>query len=223
VGVLVVALVGLFAPRAASADWFVNPFLGKITKIDFFDPTAESPSVWGIAGGGGVSGFIGGEADYTVSNEFFGSEAEIGSNRFRMVTGSVLGSYPIRINGITRIQPYAAFGGGLGILDQGLEFFPDFDQIGQLPFARQQQLFDCLYPDPEGEIPSREQILACGAPLTQEESESGYTGLLGVGGGVFALVVPHVGVRVDFRRFWRVPSDEERFTFWRYTFGVVIH
>ena len=72
VSVLAVFLAGLLAPAQVSAEWFVNPYLGTMTKIDFFEPHADSPSVWGIAGGAGASGFIGGEADYTVSNEFFG-------------------------------------------------------------------------------------------------------------------------------------------------------
>ena len=67
VSVLAVFLAGLLAPAQVSAEWFVNPYLGTMTKIDFFEPHADSPSVWGIAGGAGASGFIGGEADYTVS------------------------------------------------------------------------------------------------------------------------------------------------------------
>jgi hypothetical protein len=168
-------------------------------------------------------GFIGGEADYTVSNEFFGSKADIGSNRLRMVTGAVHGGYPIEIGGRTRIRPYGAFGGGLGMADQGIEVFPDFDQIGNLPFQQQQQFYNCLYPDPEGEGPSRSQIQACGASVVEEESETGYLGLLSVGGGVFGFIVSHVGVRADFRYYWQVPSDDEPFNYWRYTIGVVIH
>ena len=117
VGVLAVTLAWLSVPDTASAQWFANPFLGSISKINFFEPTAESPKVWGIAGGAGAAGFIGGEADYTVSNEFFGPESEIGSNRMRMVTGAAHGGYPIKIGGKTRIRPYGAFGGGLGIAD----------------------------------------------------------------------------------------------------------
>lgn len=221
-GVLAVALAGVLVPATASAQWFVNPYLGTITKINFFEPTAESPSVWGIAGGAGAGGFIGGEADYTVANEFFGTKADIGDNRLRMVTGAVHGGYPIKIGGRTRIRPYAAFGGGLGIADQ-IEIFPDFDQIGNLPFQRQQQIFNCLYPDPEsGTEPSRSQIQACGASVVEEE-ETGYIGLLSIGGGVFGFIVSHVGVRADFRYFWQVPQDEEPFNYWRYTVGVVIH
>src|SRR5687767_2837346 len=119
VSALAATFVALLAPATASAQWFVNPFLGTISKINFSEPHAESPSVWGIAGGAGAGGFIGGEADYTVSNEFFGSKADIGSNRLRMVTGAVHGGYPIKIDGTTRIRPYAAFGGGLGIANQG--------------------------------------------------------------------------------------------------------
>jgi hypothetical protein len=56
-----------------------------------------------------------------------------------------------------------------------------------------------------------------------EEEETGYVGLLSVGGGVFGFIVSHVGVRADFRYYWQVPADEEPFNYWRYTFGVVIH
>ena len=174
--------------------------MGTISKINFFDPTAESPSVWGIAGGAGAAGFIGGEADYTVSNEFFGPEAEIGSNRMRMVTGAAHGGYPIKIAGRTRIRPYAVFGGGLGIADQ-IDVFPDFDQLATLPNQRQQQIYNCLYPDvASGAQPSRSQIQACGASVMEEE-ETSYIGLLSVGGGVFGFIASHVGVRADFRYF----------------------
>jgi hypothetical protein len=221
--VLAVTLAGLSVPATASAQWFVNPYLGSISKINFSEPHVESPSVWGIAGGAGAMGFIGGEADYTVANDFFGSSAEIGSNRFRMVTGAAHGGYPIRIGGRTRIRPYAAFGGGLGIADQGIEVYPDFDQIALLPPQRQQQIFNCLYPDLEGQEPSRSQIQACGASVVEEEGETGYAGLLSVGGGVFGFIVSHVAVRADFRYYWQVPADDEPFNYWRYTIGVVIH
>jgi hypothetical protein len=221
--VLAVTFAGLWAPAPASAQWFVNPFLGTLSKIDFSEPHAESPSVWGIAGGAGAAGFIGGEADYTVSNEFFGSKADIGSNRLRMLTGSVHGGYPIKIDGTTRLRPYAAFGGGLGIANQGIEVFPDFDRIATLPSQRQQQILNCLYPDLEGAEPTRSQIEACGASVIEEESGTGYLGVLSVGGGVFGFIASHVGVRADFRYFWQVPADDEPFNYWRYTIGVVIH
>ena len=222
VGVLAVTLTGLSVPATASAQWFVNPFLGSLSKINFSEPTAESPTVWGIAGGAGAAGFIGGEVDYTVSNEFFGPKSVVGSNRMRMVTGAATGGYPIKIAGRTRIRPYAAFGGGLGIADQ-TDINPDFDLLGNLPPVRQQQVFNCLYPNVEsGAGPSRSQIEACGVSAVEEE-ETGYIGLLSVGGGVFGFIVSHVAVRADFRYFWQVPSDEQPFNYWRYTIGVVIH
>ena len=225
VGVCAVAIAGFLVPATASAQWFGNPYLGSISKINFSEPHAESPSVWGIAGGAGAMKFIGGEADYTVANEFFGTKADIGSNRLRMVTGAVHGGYPIKINGRTRIRPYGAFGGGLGIADQGIEVFPDFDQIFSLPFQRQQQITNCLYPDPTSDVsPSRSQIQACGASVVEEQSETGYMGVLSIGGGVFGFIVSHVGVRADFRYYWQVPEeDDEPFNYWRYTIGVVIH
>lgn len=223
-GVLAVCFAGLLLPATASAQWFANPYLGSISKINFSDPHEDSASVWGIAGGAGAMKFIGGEADYTVANEFFGKKDVIGSNRLRMVTGAVHGGYPIKINGRTRIRPYAAFGGGLGIADQGIEVFPDFDQINTLPPARQQQIFNCLYPNPSSSAtPSRSQIQACGASVAEEQSDTGYFGNLAIGGGVFGFIVSHVGVRADFRYYWQVPKDDEPFNYWRYTFGVVVH
>lgn len=48
--------------------------------------------------------------------------------------------------------------------------------------------------------------------------------MLSYGGGVFGFIISHVGVRADFRYFKKVvESDGDPFTFWRYTFGVVIH
>ena len=141
-----------------------------------------------------------------------------------MVTGAAHGGYPIKIGGKTRIRPYASFGGGLGIANQGIEVFPDFDQIATLPAQRQQQIYNCLYPNISSDAqPSRTQIQACGARVVEEESETELVGLLSFGGGVFGFIVSHVGVRADFRYYWQVPKDEEPFNYWRYTIGVVIH
>jgi hypothetical protein len=67
--------------------------------------------VWGVGGGAGAMGFVGGEADYTVANEFFGTKADIGSNRQRMVTGAVHSGYPIKEIRVWRvaIAPPASF------------------------------------------------------------------------------------------------------------------
>jgi hypothetical protein len=219
-GVLAVFLAGLLMPATASAQWFVNPYLGSISKINFSEPHTDSPSVWGIAGGAGAMKFIGGEADYTVAKEFSGLESEIGENRLRMVTGAVHGGYPIKIGGRTRIRPYGSFGGGLGILDQGLEFFADYNAINNLPFQQQQAIYNCLG---KFDDPTPSQIQSCGVGVLSEPGETGYFGALSVGGGVFGFIVSHVGVRADFRYYWQVPSDEEPFNYWRYTFGVVIH
>jgi hypothetical protein len=207
-------------PATASAQWFVNPYLGSISKINFSEPHTESPSVWGIAGGAGAMKFIGGEADYTVAKEFSGLESEIGENRLRMVTGAVHGGYPIKIGGRTRIRPYGSFGGGLGILDQGLEFSADYNSIFNLPPNQQNTIFNCLN---KFDDPTPSQIQSCGVAVLSEPGETGYFGALSVGGGVFGFIVSHVGVRADFRYYWQVPSDEEPFNYWRYTFGVVIH
>ena len=219
-GVLAVCVAGLLMPATASAQWFVNPYLGSISKINFSEPHTESPSVWGIAGGAGAMKFIGGEADYTVANEFSGLESEIGENRLRMVTGAVHGGYPINIGGRTRIRPYGSFGGGLGMLDEGLQFFPDYDSILRLPQNQQNAIFNCL---DKFDDPTPSQIQSCGVGLLSEEGETGYFGALSIGGGVFGFIVSHVGVRADFRYYWQVPSDDEPFNYWRYTFGVVIH
>ena len=53
-GVFAVALAGLMMPATASAQWFANPYLGSISKINFSEPHEESASVWGIAGGAGA-------------------------------------------------------------------------------------------------------------------------------------------------------------------------
>ena len=221
---MVVCVVSLVVmPRAAAADWFVNPFLGSISNIVFSDPTTASPKVLGISGGAGVRGIVGGEFDYAVSKEFFGSESEIGSNELRLTTGSVLFGYPIKIGGQKRIQPYGSFGGGLGIARTGISLNPDFNWLSGQSVQRQQQIFTCL--NGLSGRTTRAQLTSCGvAVINQSQDEEGYTGMLSYGGGVFGFIVSHVGVRADFRYFKKVvESDGDPFTFWRYTFGVVIH
>ncbi len=206
-------------PTLASAEWFANPFFGKLSKIVYTEPTVEGPTVFGISGGTSPRGIVGAEVDFTKSREFFGPEAEFGTNNVRTITGSAIGGYPIKIGGVTRLRPYGAFGGGLGITRLGFQRVPDFDFLSGLPPQRQLQISDCLARVGE---PTSAQFAACGVPLVQEDQGTGYFGTLSVGAGVMAFIAPHVGARVDFRHFKRVPSDEP-LDFWRFTVGVIIH
>lgn len=213
----------LLVPGVASAEFFANLFFGKASSIEFTTPTASSPSLWGVSAGGSPRGIFGGEFDYTSANDFFGSEAELGSNRLRIFSGSAHVGYPIKIGGQTRLRPYGVIGGGVGMADKGLEFFPDFDAINNLPQNQQQTVYNCLYGANFEREPTPSQAQACGVGVVGEESDTSYHGLMSYGGGVFAFIVPHVGARVDFRYYSQFTPDEDELKFWRTTFGVVIH
>ena len=221
--VLAVAGVLWLVPSAAAADWYANPFLGQMASIKFTEPTADGPSLWGISGGAAPAGYFGGEFDYSVSNGFFGDKVEIGANKLRTVSGNAVIGYPIKIAEKTRLRPYGTFGGGVGLADQGLEFFPNFDAVSNLPPQQQNQIYNCF--QGLGENASRQQVAACGVSVLEEPGGTSYHGMLSFGGGVFGFLASHIGARADFRYFKQVvPSDEEgKLNFWRYTVGLVIH
>ena len=210
----------------ASAEWYANPFLGKMANISWNEPTAEGPKVFGISAGTSPKGKLGFEIDYTSSNEFFGAEEQIGANHVRTVTAGVLYGFPIAFKGVTRLRPYGAAGGGFGHVDLGFDQIPDEEYLFSLPQQQQQAAFNCL-----GDVFSvtPEQATACGVPLVEDERGSGYTGMIDFGGGVMGFIAPHIGASADFRYFVRVPSDENddgsnrNQTYWRFVFGVVIH
>jgi len=215
--------VVMLLPSAASAEWFANPFFGRLSQIKYDVPTKENPTGFGIAGGTSPKGILGFEADFTSANEFFGTKADFGSNNIRTLTASVMGGYPIKIGGVTRLRPYGVFGGGLGIAKLGFETFPDYDVLNSLPQQQQNQIYNCLDQfGPFGEDLTPAQIQSCGAQAIQEDAGTGYFGTIGFGGGVMGFIVNHVGARADFRYFKRVPTDEP-LDYWRFTIGVVVH
>ena len=218
-GVLVIAGSLLALPSDAAAQWFANPFFAKLSSVEFSEPTKDDPSAWGIAAGGGVSGIVGGEFDFTVSNGIFGDEDLLGGNKMQTFSGAAVIGYPIKIAGKTRIRPYGSIGGGLGILEK-TEFGPDYDALENLPPQQQNAIYNCLFDLDED--PTRDQVTACGASVL-EEKDTGYWPVLSYGGGVFGFLAPHIGVRADFRYFKQFGDDDEPFKMWRTTIGVVIH
>jgi len=212
----------MFVAAPASAEWYVNPFFGKMANINWSDSTADGPKVFGVsAGTNPTTNGIGFEIDYTSSKEFFGGEDEIGSNQLRTVTAGILYGVPIAFKGVTRLRPYGAAGGGFGHADLGSDLIPDEDYFFSLPPQQQQQIINCLGPNVDN--PTNDQVTACGVPLVEDERGSGYLGTIHFGAGVLGFIAPHIGASADFRYFRRIPSEDGTQSWWRFAFGVVIH
>ena len=52
-GILVFVGAMTTLPIDAAAQMYANPFLAKLSKIEFNEPTVDGPSGWGISAGGG--------------------------------------------------------------------------------------------------------------------------------------------------------------------------
>ena len=206
-------------PSLASAQWFVNPYVGRIFDATFEVPLDQKPTVLGISGGTSPFKRFGLEIDFAHASEFW-PEEEYGDNYVRSLTVGVHVGPVISIGGKPRLRPYGVAGGGLGMLKR-TDFELDFDALDTLPPAQQSAIFDCVFTD-SGD-PSRALLTACGAPFLAEE-EKGYTAIATFGGGLLASLTKNIDARADVRYVMRVPQDDdERFSYWRFTFGVVLH
>ena len=195
----VVLTASTVAPRSASADWVLTPFVGWN-----FGGSAD------VNGNGGVStknkfahkanfgvsaaymgkGIIGGEVDFGYSPNFYENTAATGfqfgnSNNVTTLTGNVIVGIPAGGHGAS-VRPYAV--GGVGLLRSRVS-----DAAG---------LFD-----------------------VSSKNDFGYD----LGGGLMGFISENVGLRGDvryFRTFKGAPSgsltglDVGNFQFWRASAGV---
>jgi len=221
--------------RPASAQWYVNPYIGKAFKIEnpFLDPEQgtkpDKATVFGIAGGTSPLGRIGFEIDFQRVNNMFRTgegryspeqgELLTGDNYMQSLTAAVHFGVPLA-NG--RVRPYGVFGGGLNYVKLGTEYVVNVDAFLDLPPQQQTAIQNCFVglgvPDP-----TLAQVQGCGVPLLGE-TEAGYRGILQFGGGVAVKLASHLAATADVRYFKEIPTDDGGpFTFWRFVVGVVIH
>ena len=213
-------VAAVLCPSIASAQWFVNPYVGKLHDATYETSTGQKPTVIGVAGGTSPFKRFGLEIDFAHASKFW-SEADYGSNNVRSLTVAVHGGPAISIGGRPRLRPYGVAGGGIGILKR-TDFELDFDVLDTLPPAQQIAILNCAFSEDIGS-PTLAQLTACGAPVLGEE-ETGVTGIATFGGGILASLTKNLGARADFRYVLRMPQDDdEKFHYWRFTFGVVIH
>jgi len=236
VRVCVLSVVAMAWPQVASAQWYVNPYVGQVIKIEqpfaveFNIPSPpDKATVFGIAAGTAPYGRIGLELDFQRANNMFRKEdtpfsedeleALTGSNSLQSFTGAAHFGHAFGADG--RIRPYGVAGGGFSIVNLGTEVQPDFETFFNLPLPQQDAIDACVAG--LSSTPTVEQVRACGYPLT-EETISGFRGLLTFGGGVTVKLAKHLAAKGDVRYFREIPTDSAgAFTFWRLTVGVVIH
>ena len=230
--VLAALLVGW--PQLASAQWYVNPYIGQVFKIEnpFVEPEQgtkpDSAMVFGIAGGTSPLGRFGFEIDFQrVNNMFRTGEGRFSEDEQELVTGdSFMQSLTAAFhfgrpfaNG--RVRPYGLAGGGLNYINLGTEYQPDYETFFSLPPQQQQAIENCFMA--LGGNPTLTQIEGCGVPLVGEPL-TGYRGVLQFGGGVAIKLAKHLAAKADVRYFMEIPEDEGGpFTYWRFVVGVVIH
>jgi opacity protein-like surface antigen len=222
-------LLGWASPVAA--QWYVSPFIGKISNITFDQPAASDATALGIAAGTSPRGRFGVELDFTHAGDVFTPEGlviedddvdAIVSSRLRTFTASVQGGYPINVGRVV-VRPYGVFGGGLGMYRRSV-IEDDFETFFNLPFEQQVQIFDCLDAAP---VPTTTSALIalnnqCGNPYL-EEDESAYAAMLNVGGGVMVFLTSHLGVRADFRYVTQIVPNEEKLKYFRSVVAIVVH
>ena len=236
VRVCTVAVILTAWPQAATAQWYVNPYIGQVFNVaqPFSDPATvpsipDKTTVFGIAAGTSPLGRVGLEIDFQRVNNMFRKgdtpfsedelEALTGSNNLQSLTAAVHAGHSIGASG--RFRPYGVAGGGLNIVHLGTEVQPDFETLFNLPPAQQDAIDNCV--NALGPTPTVAQAQNCGVPLTEQEL-SGYRAMLTFGGGLTVKLAKNLAAKGDVRYAREIPTDPDGpFTFWRITFGVVIH
>jgi hypothetical protein len=131
---LVVILLAL-APRPASADWLITPFLGtafsgETTLLVLAPVEARKKMTFGVGGAWLSDGFLGLEASVAQVPGFFNSEDAAGllltkSSRVTTLDGSVVIAAPLSITRES-LRPYLI--GGIGLMqarsDDAVSIFP---------------------------------------------------------------------------------------------------
>jgi outer membrane protein with beta-barrel domain len=187
------------APRSASADWVLTPFVGwnfggsadvsgngGVSTVNRFAHKAN----YGVSAAYMGKGIVGGEVDFGYSPNFYANTTATGfqfasSNNVTTLTGNVIVGIPVGGSGAS-VRPYAV--GGVGLLRS---------RVGD----------------------------AAGLFNVSSKNDFGFD----VGGGVMGFVHQNIGLRGDvryFRGFTGAPSGSAtglalgNFQFWRASAGV---
>jgi outer membrane protein W len=195
-----VTVAAVAAPRSASADWVITPFVGWNTggsaDVNGSNGSTNSSKFehkvdYGVSVTGMGAGVIGGELDFGYSPNFFATNTDSSGFQFTSgsnvttLTGNVIVGVPIGGHGGS-IRPYAV--GGVGLIRSNVQ-----DAAG---------LFDVT-----------------------TKNDFGFD----IGAGAMGFVAQNVGIRGDvryFRGFRGSNSDTltglalSNFDFWRASVGV---
>lgn len=238
--VKVLRVSGLFAllaawPQLASAQWYVNPYIGQAFKIEnpFVDAAVatkpDKATVFGIAAGTSPFGRIGFEIDFQRANNLFRTgEGMFSEEEFELLAGNnYMQSLTVAAHvgpalANRRVRPYGVVGGGINFINLGKEYEIDSDAFFELPESQQLAIENC-FAGLGVSSPTLAQLQGCGIPLFAE-SRTGVRGVLQFGGGVTVKLANHLAAKADIRYSMEIPKDDAGpFTYWRIAFGVVIH
>jgi opacity protein-like surface antigen len=132
------------APRTASADWLLTPFVGwnfgGTADLDFddFDDEFENKANFGASLAWMGAGIVGFEIDFGYTPNFFenttgSTDFEFGDNNLTTLMGNVLIGVPIGGQSGPGFRPYAV--GGVGILKSKVGDPEDFFHVSSTDFG----------------------------------------------------------------------------------------
>lgn len=121
---LVVAAVAMVAaPKTASADGFVSPFIGA----NFAADSASGKSNFGVAAGYMGAGIAGVEFDLGYAPNFFGNAGNFGDNNVITAMGNLIVGIPVGGTRGSGFRPYGTI--GLGMVRTQLDGAVGFPKI----------------------------------------------------------------------------------------------
>ena len=121
IAVTAVALVA--APRSASADGFVSPFIGA----NFAADSASGRSNFGIGAGYMGAGIAGVEFDFGYAPNFFGGAGRFGDNNVMTAMGNLIVGIPAGGTRGSGVRPYGTL--GLGVVRTQVDGAVGFPKI----------------------------------------------------------------------------------------------
>ncbi len=142
--VSLVLFASVAAPRTASADWLLTPFIGwnfgGAADLDFddFDDEFENKANFGASLAWMGAGIVGFEIDFGYTPNFFenttgSADFEFGDNNLTTLMGNVLIGVPVGGQSGPGFRPYAV--GGIGILKSKVGDAEDFFNISSTDWA----------------------------------------------------------------------------------------
>jgi Outer membrane protein beta-barrel domain len=136
---VVAALMIFAAPRTASAEGFVSPWIGVNFGSDPFPGLVHGDVIdggrtsFGVTAGYMGGGIIGGEVDFGYSPSFFGDESDFGSNNLLTAMGNIIVGIPIGGTHGAGVRPYVT--GGIGLIRTSYGEILNFDAISNNDFG----------------------------------------------------------------------------------------